>query len=295
MKYFLCSIVIVMFFFSCNNIQTEFYKNGRLKAEYYLQDGVLHGDYFQYDMEGKLIAHHIYTKGKRSDSSIYYSENKIKYIDYYHDERVYYQKHFYPNGKIKKEGNLLKAGFPIGNWRYYNTEGNLMEIKELKNIQEEPYLNRHWYFDGNGDTLKNKGFYYDLSLVADTISIDEPVVGIVDLTNPVHKDQRVTIKVIVPKDYSINFNNDFSNIQMVEKDTTYNLNIEKDYKDQAGLSGNYERSVIFGRYYDTPGIKSFRGIIIEYPHHDENLTSSLEYFEYIYYFDKKIYVKDTVF
>ncbi|NLN26203.1 MAG: hypothetical protein GX163_11300 [Bacteroidetes bacterium] len=286
-------VVFIIIFSSCENIEKEYYKNGNIKAKYQTQNGVLHGDYFQYDSLGILTSHHIYNLGKRIDSSIYYKDGNIWYINYFVNGKIHLHKQYYPNGKIKEYGSIVKENLRIGKWRFYNERGYLEEIKEFKLVDGESYLNQNWFFDVNGDTLKNQGSYYDLWLVSDTITLKDPVVGVVDLINPVIKDRKTYIKVVVPKDYSPDFNEDFSNVNTIDIDTTYNLNIEKDYREQAGLEGNFERTAIFGRYYETSGLKTFRGIIIEYAY-DVNDRDTLGLFEHRKYFEKEVFVKDSI-
>lgn len=287
---------LIFFFiilFSCENMEKEYYKNGNIKAKYHKQNGLLHGNYFQYDSLGILTSQHIYDLGKRKDSSIYYRNDNIWYLNYYVNGKIHSQKKYYPNGKIEEYGNLDNENIPIGKWKFYNKNGYLEEVKEFKIINGKSYLNQHWFFDINGDTLKEKGTYYDLDFVSDTINLSEPIVGIVDLTNPGIKNKKTYVKVVVPKDYSPDFNDDFSNINIIDIDTTYNLNIEKDYREQAGLEGNFVRSAIFGRYYDTPGLKTFRGIIIEYAY-DKSNGDTLGYLEHKKYFEKEVFVKDSI-
>ncbi|MGS2738392.1 hypothetical protein [Sinomicrobium sp. M5D2P17] len=207
-----------------------------------------------------------------------------------------WRKNFHKNGKIKSEGKIIHEDFPIGEWKYYNEEGVLQEIKEIKNIGGKPHLNRNWVFDNKGDTIPNKSNYYTIQYDNDTISLGRPIQAVISLKEPLFKDKNSMVMVVVPKDYSKNFNKDFSNIEEVETDTTRNLNIETDIKKAFKMEGNYPWTVIFGRYYDTPGPKKFRGIIVEYYYTENHVPDSLNhnYYEHRSYFEKDVYIKDTI-
>ncbi|RNL83108.1 hypothetical protein ED312_15710 [Sinomicrobium pectinilyticum] len=280
--------------YSCSNKKVECLKDGKGKIIYTLKNGTYHGEYKVYDNTGEIKETHIYKQGRKKDSSVYYTrESNIDYIDYYRDEDSIWRKNFHKNGKIKSEGKIIHEGFPIGEWKYYNEEGVLQEIKEIKNIGGKPHLNRNWFFDSKGDTIPNKSNYYTIQYDNDTISLDRPIQAVISLKEPLFKDKNSMVMVVVPKDHSKNFNKDFSNIEEVETDTTRNLNIETDIKKAFKMEGNYPWTVIFGRYYDTPGPKKFRGIIVEYYYTENHVPDSLNhnYYEHRSYFEKDVYVK----
>lgn len=292
-------LLFIFFIYSCNNKKIEYFDNGNVKSVYSLKDGEYHGLFESYDNIGNIKEMHIYQNGEKSDSSVYYKNTGvINYIDYYQEGLVTYRKFLFDNGKIKEEGKMFRGQFPIGKWKHYDNEGYLTQIKEIKNIQNQPFLNQNWVFNRKGDTLQEKSVYYNISYEKDTITLEEPIRSIVYLKGPLFKDENSSVMVIIPKDYSENFNEDFSNLEEVVKDTVHNLNIEKDIRSQLGLGieENYQYTVFFGRFFNTPGLKKFRGIIVEYYYTENNIPDSLNnnYYEHKQYFEKTIYVKDTV-
>lgn len=192
------------------------------------------------------------------------------------------------------EGYFLKEDFPIGYWKYYDSENQLMEVKEFLNIDDTPYLNQNWTFDKNGDTIPELSYYYKIIFEKDTLSFDEPLKAIVNLKEEIFKDYSSSIMVVLPQKNSENFNIDFSNVEQVEKDTIFNLNIEKNYREQGSLEGDYRRSVFLGWYFDTIGLKKIRGIIVEYNFDGKPLDTlkSKRNEHYYYYFEKEIFVKE---
>lgn len=173
-------------------------------------------------------------------------------------------KTYYTNGNLKSEGALLSKNQPIGEWAYYDSTGVLIRKAEYLKINGKSFINQDWYFKSNGDTISNKGSHYEIYYLADTIKINEPVKAKVDLTAPLFRNENSEILIILPKDYSINFNEDFSNLKEVDLDTTFNLNMEKEMREDLELSTNFGKSAVFGRYYNSTGHKKFRGIIVEY-------------------------------
>lgn len=191
------------------------------------------------------------------------------------------------------EGTFLRNDFPIGLWRYYDSENRLLEVKQFIDIKNSPYINQNWTFDIKGDTIPGLSYYYEIIFENDTISLDEPLKALVDLKGAFYKNQPSSIMVLMPRENSENFSADFSNIAKVSKDTIFNLNTEKDYREQANLTGDYRRSVFFGRYFDTIGLKKIRGIIVEF-NSDEEFSDAIDsdYKERYYYFEKEIFVKE---
>ena len=63
--------------------------------------------------------------------------------------------------------------------------------------------------------------------------------------------------VILPKGYSDNFNWEFSNLNNVHLDTTFNLNLEIDMRKALGLESDLRKTSIFGKYLNTPRSHNF--------------------------------------
>ncbi|SEP69223.1 hypothetical protein SAMN05421824_0074 [Hyunsoonleella jejuensis] len=205
------------------------------------------------------------------------------------------KKNFYSNGILKSEGLTFGNNQPIGIWHYYDSTGILTRTAEYIKINGQAYINQDWYFDKNGDKRKNKGSHFILTFEKDTIKLNEPVKAKIDLVAPLFKNKNSNILVVVPKDYSINFNEDFSNLKEVNLDTTFNLNLEQDMKNTLGLTTDFGKSAAFGRYFNSVGKKKFRGIIVEYFYKDSITTDSVKVnrFENKKYFEKDIFVLDT--
>ncbi len=287
-------LLFFMLLFACNRPIKEYYANGKIKRIYNIVNDKYEGMYQIFDTTGSLKETHIYEDGIKIDSSVYFNKNdKINYIDFYIKDSLTERRYYYKNGTLKEKGKLNENNLPVHKWEYYNKEGILTQIKEIWDIKGKSHLNQDWVFNKSGDTIKNKGSYFSIKYENDTIDMDKPIQAVVNLKSPLFKNRKSEIMVIVPKDYSINFNDDFSNLENVQKDTIYNLNEETELKKELGLEGNYKLTSFFGRYFNKPGLKKFRGIIVEYYYTDSITPDSLNYFEHKKYFEKDIYVKGS--
>ena len=285
----LCSFLV-----SCNKVVKEYYPDGKIKKSYETSGGVKHGYYREYFPNENVKLIQIYKNGELQDSSVYYTkDNSIDFIDYHKNSQVNSRKYFYTNGQVKMEGPLDKSLEPKDIWKFYDQQGSLYEMQQYKLINGKRVLNQNWFVNGL-DTLKGKGSHYTLILEKDTINLEEPVKAKIDLIEPVFKDKNSSIKVILTKDYSIDFNEDFSNINEVVMDTTENLNLEEDYRKALGITSDFRKTAIFGRYFDKAGPIKLRGILVEYYY--DNLDDDVNkpnYFENKKYFEKEIFVKSS--
>ncbi|WMI64787.1 hypothetical protein RBH94_12030 [Aestuariibaculum sp. YM273] len=206
------------------------------------------------------------------------------------------KKYYFPNGFLKSEGMTFSNNQPIGTWKYYDSTGVLTRTAEYIKINNQAYINQDWYFNQNGDTLENKGSHFNIVYEKDTIKLNEPIKAKIDLVSPLFRNKNSNILVIIPKDYSANFNEDFSNINQVSLDTTFNLNLEKEMKKTLGLTTDFGKSVVFGRYFNSTGKKKFRGILVEYFYKDSLTSDSIKInrFENKKYFEKDIFVLDSL-
>ncbi len=291
--------ILLLFVFCKKQPNKEYYPDGSLKNEFSLINGKYEGVFKKYYQSGQLEQLHTYSNGRKVDSSLFYNRNGVlDYIDYHNinDSIGVYRKYFYENESLKSEGFLHNEELMVGYWSHYNEDyGYLEEVREMINIDNKPYLNQNWHFNAKGDTIHEKSVYANLLFFKDTISITDAVKVYAVQEQPFFKDKNSSIMAVVPKDYSEDFDEYFSNLNEVEVDTTYNLNVDKEYRTAGGMpEGDYALEVVFGRYYNTPGPKMFRGILVEYSESNSKVTDTLGNRQHKIYFEKSIYVKDSV-
>lgn len=288
MVIFLLAVVV----FSCEKDKENIkqFPSGNIK--YIKNDSV---DIYYYDRIGKMVFEKVFHK-KKYDSVFY----------------------FYNNKRIFKAGKRDKAGNLFGKWKYYTKEGNLSDIKEffiINNDYDKGYrLNQKWYFNKKGDTMfygnsnfnvyNQKEFIEDPNEVKrsifiyfdfhpeDTLSVGEPLRGFAQDAFPFWKKKGSECYVVIGKEHD-NFNSDFSNEHEIKTDTFYCL--EKDKFNKGHFpNADLKHSVVFGRWFDTPGEKIIRGYMIESYTRKATPGDSIVEQERRTYFEKRIYVKDTI-
>lgn len=266
-----------------------------------------------------------YPSGNCESIKYYYSNNLIKTVKFYdsivpisfietrhkkgYDSLCYY----YKNGVLYSTGNKTIQGNYIGKWNFYTKEGFLSETNEYMIIKGETKLNQVWFYNQKRDTMfygnKNFNIYdqeefredpnkikrtisVDFEFISDTITIDNPFRGLVKDWHPFWRQKNSESYVVLGKE-EFNFNADFSNENQVKADTFYCL--EKDKLNKQNFPKSDKRyTVAFGKWFKTPGKKILRGYVeekytkIPIKENDISMESRRTYFE------KVIYVKDTV-
>ena len=281
---------------ACNNEQMQYYDTGELHEVYRLTNGEKEGKYTEYYRNGNTRIIHHFNQGVKVDSSIYFKKDgSIKAKDFYVNgqiKRAYFDK----QGFAKIEGKVDSLDRFYGVWKYYNKEGWVNRERDFFIIEGKTYLNQEKFFDENGEIILGEGDYFVVRLKQDTTKINKPIIanGLLISQETLHENYSSSIKIVLPKTKSINFNHDFSNVNEVETDTIHDLNIEKKYRELLNIKeGSFPNHALFGRYYSEVGEQDFRGIIVEY-FNDPNTPDSLKNYERKYYFDIPVYVKDTI-
>lgn len=254
---------VISFLMSCNskNEVVEYYENGNPKAVY------------------------IYEKGIKQDSSIHFYETPkgaIKAIKYWENDNVYYQKDFFENGNLMREGSLLRDNFRIGKWDLYSPENYKSEVIEYFNINNESYRNQTWKLNNRGDTILG-GNFYRLLHFQDTVFYNQP-----SRTHFLLKQRLLEgeLFVCLPKK-GMTVKLDFSNEYEITWDTINN--IFREFKnDPKYESAKYD--VIFGLVSDKNGLNTLRGYLLEIE--DIRHSDTLDFITRKIYFDIPYYVKE---
>lgn len=252
---------------------------------------------------------------KPNEKLEFYSDNKNltfkKTVKFENHDSLFY---FYRNGQIFKKGKIQKNGKPFGIWNLYSNDGKLREIREWFVIDGHSRINRAWFLNIKGDTLawrdqdsifKQKEFVNDtlgtratdynvFDFNKDTIYLNEPIRGVVYCNSRRIRDYDSQIRVFLHSE-SENFNSPFPNDSLVRTDHFKNLKI--DTINQKWFPDidreRYGHVAIFGSWFKNPGKKLLRGYMEEYsygPFEDKEIDSMTARV----YFEKMIYVKDTI-
>lgn len=229
------------------------------------------------------------------------NENVLREV-YFNDGRI---KKYYTNGNLFLVGKLNENGKRIGEFSFYTREGFLSEIREYKLINQKSHLNRNLYFNKESDIwIKEKGefnsynqndfvsdtinisssYYAEFDLGKDTIYLNEPWRAVAFLYTSIYNKKEESEVIVVLGE----FNEDFSNMTEVKKDTSFSL--YKDVENQKWFpEDNHSTTVVFGKWFETSGQKIIRGYLSEYYKSNNN-----EIIEKRIYFDKVLFVKDSI-
>ncbi len=291
-KCILTVIAISLLLFSCDEERvTTYYKNGKLRKEYFVVDGKKEGTSKEYFPNGNLKEIHRYINDKPVDSSLYYYDSetpyRLKQIRYWSDS-TNFTKVYNRNKQIIRQGRSLNSNpnFRIGKWKYFlNKIGD--SIIEYKTIDGEVYSNQVWVI-ANGDTLINKGNYFSVTY-KDTIQLGELAKMYFFLDQP-FLSYNSESKVVIPK-ISSELKADYSNLFDIESYEYPSLKNDGIPRDDIPEDVPLNHNIAIGLDYKTPGQKRVRGVLIEYIKDSVKSTSTKER---RLYFDETFFIKDTV-
>lgn len=273
----------------------------------------------QYFPSGNLKVLHEYKNNQLLKSTFYYDNNEVKYKEIFYksdyDSLIYY----YNNNNVFKIGKKNKEGLHFGFWNYYTREGYLSNSKEFLLINNSwskgNWLNQSIFFNKAGDTMfygnnefniynqeefkkesegEKTSFFvrFHKNNVSDTISISEPFSSIAEDGFPLWDKVNSESYLVLAKE-KFNFNSDFSNEKIVKLDTF--LCLERDKLNQEVLPNvDRKHTVVFGRWFDTPGKKIMRGYMVEHYKRKATQNDSVLGETRRTYFEKIIYVIDTL-
>ena len=71
-----------------------------------------------------------------SVSKYYYRNGVVERIDYNWKKWTLYTKNYRVDGSLKSEGGFKDFPFKDGEWKYYNEDGSLKEVKTYKGGEE---------------------------------------------------------------------------------------------------------------------------------------------------------------
>jgi len=257
-------LIITILLISCDEqqIKKTYYKSNKIKEILYLSNDKYDSIHTFYDT----------------------SENSIKSKSFYDSSSVFFEA-YYKNGKLFRSGEFLsEGGQKIGEWKYYNSEGYLSDIREYLNVKNKIILNQIKYFNGLGEVIRigsNSFNTYNqeefkkeelndkrtrcISVTSskDTISIDEPFKAVLYYFSTLYDKPNNYIKVFIDDEETV-LNEDFSNAEnlnlyefsSLSKDSFNQKWYPDDEKDYNSMS-------VFGSYYKKSGKKVMKGYIEE--------------------------------
>ena len=254
-----------------------------------------------------------------------YSENKLnEIVEYYpNNSKVIFKKtiykadfdsvfYFYDNGLLFTKGKQYKDKLKFGIWELYDKNSRLREIREWFVIEGKSQINRAWFLSKKGDTIAwrkednifaQKEFKYDTLgfrntnyntfnfISSDTIKNSEFYLAFANCGSSVLRDYNSKVKIVVDNTNSLK--KDFSNATSIKLDTFYYAKIDTIHKAQfPGYDS--EKVVAFSGKFKKTGKKTIRGYLIEYTDQYPIENNKKGKAESKTYFEKIIYVKDSI-
>jgi len=229
-------------------------------------------------------------------------------------DSVYY---FYDNGVLFKKGKQYKENQKFGNWKLYDQDSDLREIREWFTIKGKSIANRAWNLNKKGDTIawrtqdsiyKQAEFINDtiffrntiydvIFFNRDTIKLNEPLRGYVQIFSSVIRDHQSNVRAFIAKD-SANYNYDFSNDKEVKLAKFNDLTIDTKNQKWVVDGTDFSKLAFIGLRFDSVGDKYLRGYYQQYSFgpfsKDKNGQKVDSIIGHKIYFEKKIYVKDSI-
>jgi len=258
------------------------------------------------------------TEIKQNETIEYYKNNpKVVFKRTVHladFDSVYF---FYDDGILFKKGKQYRENQKIGKWELYDRDSDLREIREWFTIKGKSQANRAWNFNKKGDTIawrtedsiyKQTEFINDtiffrntiydvIFFNRDTIKLNEPIRGYVQIFSSVIRDQPSNIRAFIAKD-STNYNYDFSNDKEVNLAKFNDLTIDTKNQKWAGNGTDFSKLAFIGLRFDSVGDKYLRGYYQQYSFgpfsKDKNGQKVDSIIGHKIYFEKKLYVKDSI-
>jgi antitoxin component YwqK of YwqJK toxin-antitoxin module len=243
-----------------NGVTLVYFKNGNLREKARYKNGEFIDTSYHYREDGSLNNIAIYNKSKDSIYAFFYDEL----------------------GRVNKETITYKNNNKVGRIIAYDLINSLKYTHDVKNVYgKEIYYDNQVVLNQSGDTVKEKSFYYRVS-VPDTVKVNDYVVGKIDFHSDLEMREnllksRLYLKIMVNE----KLNEDFSNINEVKLDTF----IRKD-------------NHFLLKFLDT-GNQNVRGKFTEritIAQMDEENDEKVNVKDYVrdFYFNAPIYIKDTV-
>lgn len=177
----------------------------------------------------------------------------------------------YDENGVLRQKSYFKNNLKNKWWSYYDLNGNIEKKEEYVIINDSTsHKNQVIYFTSNGDTIKDKSSFFYIKL-PDTLVLGKNV-GQLYFNSKYNDIEEKLLAIIIKNEYS-----DYE----VKHDTF-------------GEKPNYSR---FGVFAHKTGVKKISGSILETLFYVEDIgndSAQAHIMTFKKYFEKEVYVKDTV-
>ena len=175
---------------------------------------------------------------------------------------------YYDNGVIKNKGRKINE-FEIGWWFYYNLSGKVKEKIEYKLSNDTIYSNQIIAYGQMGNIDYDNSRFYKV-IIPDTLKLGKNIGELQNFSNFKREDKN--IYVVIKNKYN---NGEIKNDTFAEK---------PDFT-RFGINANHTgKKLVFGTFVEEVWVRRTLGV---------DSISATRY-EYKKYFEKEVYVKDTL-
>lgn len=147
----------------------------------------------------------------------------------------------------------------------------------------------------NNSTISTSDVLVKVELARDTIILDNYVKGLVILEKPFFQEVESKIIVVFEEDEKFPLKNDLSNELEIPIVAFHNLSV--DIENQEWFPDyDFNKTSAFGKKFSTTGSKKLRGFVLEYITEEPPSLDTIIHDDKHkkHYFEKEVYVKDTI-
>lgn len=235
MKNYYIIAVLFVSLIGCSNDDKEkitYYENGRIKSKTFLLDN-------------KNVQHKYFNSER----------NNIEIVTTYENDTLSSSNFYYSNDNLRKKGVFYLDSLEIGNWNFYDIDGNITDVREFLIINKKSYLNQRWLFNTIGDTIGGNFFEVKFS---DTIVKGKPNRFHFLLTRPILSEKSKSFILIPKEEYGLN--KDFSNQNDIKYDTVFSIGSKYPLDDNL-KTRDYD--IVMDVYSKEKGEVNLKGILVE--------------------------------
>lgn len=246
----------------------------------------------EYDKNNNLKLIKFYGDDDIIDSTHFYTDKKIDEKLYNKNDSISYLVNIGKKGKTLSEGKIAnkKSDLKLGKWKFYKKKG-VERVVEYVKLNNKSNINQIWEINKKTrDTIQDKGVYLK-TYFKDTIKVNDTLRMRFYLYQPLMSYNSDILLVLSEDEKEIY--NDFSKIFNEDRDTLESLKNDGIPHPEIPKEVPKNHNINFGITFKETGNKILKGYVAEYISVGNKDTISNRD-EFRIFFQKKIYVKDSI-
>jgi antitoxin component YwqK of YwqJK toxin-antitoxin module len=256
-----------------NGFLKEYYKTGKLKGLANYKSGIKIDSALIYYETGNIYTIENYTNGLSDSTRTIYESGELKIIMIRINKNEFFQKEYSKNNEIISSGNV-KDSLKYSFWEFYNNDKRTKKVIEYLALNDKEYINQVISYNKNGNIIKDSSNYYTINF-PDTLEIGKSTLGEIKLNPNLSKEHDF---------HKVYFWYEDLNGNIIFNDTTY---------------GKNKKPAPIWYFPKISGKQNLKGYILEKgmkiePNEKDTITVDINYLSTKMYFNKSIYVKDSL-